>query len=134
MMPYHPRGPREWSPKLKSEPDVVKGDGDEEYHLRFIRRVKSKKDLPKHPDFRANAELAIEKKDLIELFGIYLYYKDRPIGKSIGELLWFPKFRRGGIVSWETWGEGIEDAEWTDATSEVDALARWVWGETEIKH
>lgn len=129
-MGYTGKGPREWKPGMK--PDVVEGDEGEIYTLRLIRKIKLKKDLPKHPDFKANAELAIIRKDPVELYGIYLYQDDRPIGKQIGELLWFPGFKRGGIATWETWSEGIEEAEWTDATNELDALERWVWGETKV--
>lgn len=130
-MKYKGRGPRDWKPGMK--PDVVEGDPGQEFFLSFPPKlIKRKKDLPKHPDLRANAELAIERKDPVELYTIYLYEDDRPIRKEIGQLMWFPKFRRGGVASWETWGEGIEEAEWTDASSELDVLARWVEGEMEV--
>ena len=130
-MPYKGRGPRDWKPGMK--PDIVKGDPGEEFFLSFPPiKIKKKKDLPKHPDLKVNAELAIERKDPVELYTIYLYENERPIRKFIGELLWFPTMRRGGVASLETWREGIEEAEWTDAASELEVLERWVEGEMEV--
>jgi hypothetical protein len=126
-MPYSPRGPREWRPGMKA--GVVQGPYDDAYSLRFLRNIRFKKDLRSllFPDFRINAELAVGRKDPVDLYVI-----DREQGgekKNIGELLWFPSFRRGGIITWKDWEQGQIEADWTDAKSELDALERWVWGE-----
>lgn len=125
-MPYYRRGPREWSPR-HTEDDIVTDEHGDEYELHFLRAIKSKKDFPNHPEFRMEAKLALEKKEPLELYEIYLRHEER-LSASVGQLLWFPKLNRGAIIDWETWGEGIEEAAWTDAWNALDALARWVWG------
>lgn len=125
-MPYQPRGPREWKPGMKE--GIVQGPYDNTFTLRFSRDIRSKKDLRsvRFGDFKANAELAVERKDPLEIYFID-EHRDKK-RKSIGELAWFPGFRRGGIITWEEWESGVLGANWTDATNPLDALERWVWG------
>lgn len=126
-MPYSPRGPRDWRPGMRE--GVVDGPYDDSFTLRLLRTIRLKKDLSvvRFPGFRGNAELAVNRKDPLELYAIDREQDGEK--KSIGELLWFPSFKRGGIITWKDWEEGQIDADWTDAVSELDALARWVWGE-----
>ena len=111
----------------------VQGLHDDFYTLRLLRRIRSEKDLSKvyFPEFRSNLELAIERKDPAELY-VIRYEREDPeaeIGRDVGLLLWFPKLRRGGFITYDDWKEGYESADWTDAQNELDALERWVWGE-----
>lgn len=108
---------------------VVDGPYDDSFTLRLLWTIRFQKDLSsvRFPDFHANAELAVRRKDPVELYAIDQTRDDKK--KSIGELLWFPGFKRGGIITWKDWEEGQIEADWTDAVSELDALARWVWGE-----
>lgn len=117
------RGPREWSPRKR--PILVKGfEPGNYYWLKFLREVESKKDLPSNPDFVVNAELAIELHDQMELYDIMSVRWYREYRHAVAQLLWFPKYRRGGIAL-----PKHMDAKWTDAKDPLEVLERWVEGE-----
>ena len=125
-MPYFPEGPREWRPGMRE--DIIEGrKRGERFELRFHKEVR-KVDLRNlFFDFFINAELALDYKDPVELYWVSSI-KGRKV-KSIGELIWFPNQKRGGVITWKDWQAGGAHAEWTRAESEEEVLGRWVWGE-----
>lgn len=138
-MPHERRGPKEWKPGMR--PGVVRDPASDprepkEYHLKFLRRIAAEKDLPSHPELRSNAIMAFEHGDRTELY-MFREWHDHHRGERVGpvtwgqagNLLWFPKSRRAGIVTQEMIDEGEISARWTDADNPLDALSRWVAGE-----
>jgi hypothetical protein len=117
------RGPREWSPRKK--PLMVEGfEPGNYYWLKFLREIKSEKDFPKNPDFVVNAELAVKLGDLMELYDIMSVRHYREYEHAVAQLLWFPKYRRGGITLPKKM-----DAKWTDAADTLEVLERWTEGQ-----
>lgn len=123
-MAFKERGPRDWWPGMK--PGVVKSDiPGEELRMGRARPIKSYSDLPKYPDFRSNADKALYRREPVELYVIWGYREGQKTDR-VGNLLWFPKAHRAGIVFKEDMDILDGAAQWTDAANPLEALERWV--------
>lgn len=120
-MAFKRRGPREWRPGMK-EGSVSLRPG-REFQLRLVREILSEADLPPEPGFRLNAETGLHRKDPMELYEV-LEFLDGQFQGIAGQMLWYPKFRRGGLLL--RWHDQDGDAKWTDADNPLEVLERWV--------
>lgn len=124
-MPHQRRGPKEWMPGMT--PGAVPGRRKgQDFRLKFVRRITSMDEVPENSDFELNVELALPLGHAVEHYRFEEWRGGRLYRKDVGDMLWWPKFRRAGVVFWP---EAQTAAEWTDADNPLDALSRWVANE-----